>query len=613
MTAGPTRSRVPLIDRLPATPAQLFWMRVAETPDLVALREKKLGIWRSLTWADYGEKVRLIAHALADSGVGQGDVISVLSENRPEWMFCDLAAICIGAIGNGIYTTSAPAQVAYVLQDSRTRVVIVEDEEQLDKVLEVRGDCPDLVKIVVIDSEGLHAFDDAMVVTFAAFLEAGAEHRQQNSGFVDAQVAVTKPDDTAILIYTSGTTGQPKAAMITNDNLIFQIDTSRAGAMLSPKDNILSFLPLCHVAERNFALYFPLAHGNITNFAESPETLVDNLREVSPTAIFAPPRLWEKMYSTVTLAVKDAPRFQQWSYHKALAIGGAVARAEEDGRRPGLMTAVLSKTFARFALSNVRVALGLNRMRDAITGAAPVSPDLIRWYRSLGIRLREGYGLTESVGLVTMMPPETLIPGSCGVPPDGIEVRLSDVGEVLVRGRNVFAGYLNKPDQTLETIDPEGWLHTGDVGEIDDQGYLRITDRLKDVIITEGGKNITPSEIENQLKFSPFISDAVVIGDRRKYLTCLIMIDYDNVAKFAQDNRVPFTNYASLCNAQEVNALVEGEMSRVNKSLSRVEQIKKFTLIDIELTADDEELTPTMKLKRSFVSKKYAHMIDAMY
>ena len=613
MTAGPTQSDVPLIDRLPATPAQLFWMRVAETPDLVALREKKLGIWRSLTWADYGEKVRLIAHALADSGVGPGDVISVLSENRPEWMFCDLAAICIGAIGNGIYTTSAPAQVAYVLQDSRTRVVVVEDEEQLDKVLEVRDDCPDLTKIVVIDSEGLHAFADTMVVTFAAFLAAGAEHRKLNPDFVDAQVAGTRPDDTAILIYTSGTTGQPKAAMITNDNLIFQIDTSRAGAMLSPNDNILSFLPLCHVAERNFALYFPLAHGNITNFAESPETLVDNLREVSPTAIFAPPRLWEKMYSTVTLAVKDAPRFQQWAYHKALSIGGAVARAEEDGRRPGLMTTILSRTFARLALSNVRVALGLNRMRDAITGAAPVSPDLIRWFRSLGIQLREGYGLTESVGLVTMMPPEAVIPGSCGVPPDGIEVRLSEAGEVLVRGRNVFAGYLNKPDQTLETIDPEGWLHTGDVGVIDDRGYLRITDRLKDVIITEGGKNITPSEIENQLKFSPFISDAVVIGDRRKYLTCLIMIDYDNVAKFAQDNRVPFTNYASLCNAREVNALVEGEMNRVNKSLSRVEQIKKFTLIDIELTADDEELTPTMKLKRSFVSKKYAHMIDAMY
>lgn len=603
----------PMIDRLPATPAQLFWMRAAETPGLVALREKKLGIWRSLTWADYAENVRLTSHGMTALGVGRGEVVSVLSENRPEWMFCDIAAISIGAIGNGIYTTSAPAQVAYVLQDSRTRIVFVEDEEQLDKVLEVRGDCPDLMKIVVIDQTGLREFADPMVMTFAEFLDAGAAHRKANPEFVDAQVAGTRPEDTAILIYTSGTTGRPKAAMITNDNLIFQISTSRAGANLTPKDNILSFLPLCHIAERNFALYFPLAHGNITNFAESPETLVDNLREVSPTAIFAPPRLWEKMYSTVTLAVKDATRLQRWAYRRALAVGEALANAEEEGRRPGFAVKILNATFCRLALSNVKTALGLNRMRDAITGAAPVSPDLIRWFRALGIRVREAYGLTESVGQVTMMPPDKVVPGSCGLAPDGIEVRLSDVGEVLVRGRNVFAGYLNKPDQTKETIDADGWLHTGDVGEMGEGGYLRITDRLKDVIITEGGKNITPSEIENQLKFSPFISDAVVIGDKRKYITCLVMIDYDNVAKFAQDNRVPFTNYGSLCAAPEVDTLIEGEISSVNTSLSRVEQIKKFKLIDIELTAEDEELTPTMKLKRSLISEKYAHMIDAMY
>ena len=613
MAVAGVDSTVPLIDRLPKTPAQLFWMRVAETPHLTALREKKLGIWRSITWADYGEKVRLVAHGMAALGVGRGEVISVLSENRPEWMFCDIAAICIGAIGNGIYTTSAPPQVAYVLQDSRTRIVFVEDEEQLDKVLEVRDECQDLTRIVVIDPTGLREFADPMVVSFAEFLALGAEHREADPGFVDAHVADTNPGDTAILIYTSGTTGQPKAAMITNDNLIFQIYTSRAGTNLSPNDNILSFLPLCHIAERNFALYFPLAHGNITNFAESPETMFDNLREVSPTAIFAPPRLWEKMYSAVTLAVKDATRFQRWAYHRALALGDAIARADDEGRRPGLTLRLLNATFGRLALANVHAALGLNKMKDALTGAAPVSPDLIRWFRGLGIQVREAYGLTEGVGQVTMMPPDRNVPGTCGLPPEGIELRIAETGEVLVRGRNVFAGYLNKPEQTAEAIDAEGWLHTGDVGELVEGGFLRITDRLKDVIITEGGKNITPSEIENQLKFSPFISDAVVIGDQRKYLTCLVMIDYDNVAKFAQDSRVPFTNYGSLCSAPEIDALIGGEIDRVNKSLARVEQIKKFRLIDIELTAEDEELTPTMKLKRSLISKKYAHMIDAMY
>ncbi len=605
--------RTSLFDRLPATPARLFWQRVAETSDSVALREKALGIWRSFTWADYGESVRLAAHAMADAGVGRGDVISVLSENRPEWMYCDIAAISIGAIGNGIYTTSAPPQVAYVLRDSRTRIVFVEDEEQLDKVLEVRADCPDLLRIVVIDPTGLREFDDPMVETFAAFLERGAALRAADPDFVDSEVAKGRPDDTAILIYTSGTTGRPKAAMITNDNLIFQIGTSPTVAMLNPRDEILSFLPLCHIAERNFALFFPIAHGNVVNFAESPETLFGNLRELSPTAVFAPPRLWEKMYSTVTLTVKDAPPFQRWAYGRALAIGNAVAASEERGEKPGLLAGLFERLFARPVLYNVRAALGLNRIQHALTGAAPVAPDLIRWFRALGIRLREGYGLTESVGLVTMMPPGQTVPGSCGTPPDGIELRLSERGEVLVRGRNVFRGYLNKPKQTAEALDADGWLHTGDVGELGSDGHLRITDRLKDVIITEGGKNITPSEIENRLKFSPFIADAVVFGDRRKYLTCLVMIDYDNVAKFAQDNRVPFTNYGSLCKAPEVDKLIDGEIRRVNAGLSRVEQIKNYRLIDIELTAEDEELTPTMKLKRSLIGRKYAHMIDAMY
>lgn len=606
-------ARTPLLDRLPATPARLFWQRVAETPDPVALREKTLGIWRSLTWAGYGESVRLAAHAMADAGVRRGDVVSVLSENRPEWMYCDIAAISIGAIGNGIYTTSAPPQVAYVLQDSRTRIVFVEDEEQLDKVLEVRGACPDLRRIVVIDPTGLREFDDPMVETFAAFLERGAAHRATEPDFVESEVEKGQPGDTAILIYTSGTTGRPKAAMITNDNLIFQIGTSPTVALLTSKDEVLSFLPLCHIAERNFALYFPIAHGNVVNFAESPETLFGNLRELSPTAVFAPPRLWEKMYSTVTLTVKDAPPLQRWAYGWALAIGNVIAASEERGETPGLLPRLLECLFSRPILYNVRVALGLNRIENALTGAAPVAPDLIRWFRALGIRLREGYGLTESVGLVTMIPPGKTAPGSCGTAPDGIEVRLSGRGEVLVRGRNVFQGYLNKPEQTAEALDAEGWLHTGDVGELDPDGHLRITDRLKDVIITEGGKNVTPSEIENQLKFSPFIADAVVIGDRRKYLTCLVMIDYDNVAKFAQDNRVPFTNYGSLCTAPEVDTLIDGEIRRVNNGLSRVEQIKKYRLIDIELTAEDEELTPTMKLKRSLIGRKYAHMIDAMY
>lgn len=613
MSKAPPLPPGTLFDRLPDTPAKLFWLRVSESPDLIALRDKKLGIWRSVTWRDYGDAVRKTAHAMAACGMERGAVSSVLSENRPEWLYCDIAAISLGAVGNGIYTTSAPPQVAYVLQDSRTRIVFVEDEEQLDKVLAVRDECPDLTHIVVFETDGLRDFDDPMVMNFASFLELGAKHLADNPGMVDDAVAAGTPDELAILIYTSGTTGRPKAAMISNDNLIFQVSTAPTLTPIGPGDQTLSFLPLCHIAERNYAVYMSMGFGNTVNFAENPETMLANLREVSPTAVFAPPRTWEKLYSMVTLAVKDATAFQRWIYRKAIDLGGKVAEIEDAGKTPSFGLKALNWVVGTMGLTNIRTFMGIGKARFALTGAAPISPDMIRWFRALGLRLREAYGLTESVGLATVMPFEVNEAGSVGVAPDGIEIALSDAGEILVRGRNVFMGYLNKPEQTAETIGADGWLHTGDVGVIGNNGFLKITDRLKDVIVTAGGKNITPSEIENQLKFSPYIADAVIIGDQRKFLSCLIMIDFDNVAKFAQDGHVPFTNYASLCAAEEVNSLIAGEVEQVNKTVARVEQIKKFQLIDIQLTAEDEELTPTMKLKRSFVSEKYKTLIDGMY
>jgi long-chain acyl-CoA synthetase len=596
------------------TPVELFWHRVGAVPERVALREKRKGLWRAITWREYGERARLVAHGLAAHGIGRGDVSSVLSENRPEWLYADMGAQSLGAVGNGIYTTSSPAQVAYQLRDSRSRIVFVEDEEQLDKVLAVRGECPDLKSVVVLDTEGLRRFADPMVESFAAFLERGRAHLAAHPGLVERETAQTAPDDIAILIYTSGTTGPPKAAMIRHGSLLFQIERAHYLTPLEEEDRTLSFLPLCHVAERCYAVFVPLRLGNTVHFAESAETLLEDMRSVQPDALFAPPRTWEKMHALVNLALKDATGLQRWLFARATAVGRRADAFRAEGRPPPLALR-LAERAAQFAvLGNIRRFLGLGRMRFALTGAAPVAPEIIAFFRALGLDLREAYGLTESTGLATVNPIGRNRAGSVGVAPDGIECRIDPAtGEILLRGRNVFAGYLNKPEATAAALDAEGWLHTGDVGRLSDDGYLAITDRLKDVMITAGGKNVTPSEIENQLKASPYISDAVVIGDRRPFLTALVMIDFENVARFAQDSRVPFTNYASLCAAPAVEALIGREIAAVNARVARVETIKAFRLIDVLLTAEDEELTPTMKLKRKVVAEKYKPLIEAMY
>jgi long-chain acyl-CoA synthetase len=375
----------------------------------------------------------------------------------------------------------------------------------------------------------------------------------------------------------------------------------------------LVFLPLCHVAERVGGYYISVALGSVMNFAESPETVPDNLREVQPTAFLAVPRVWEKMYSGITIALKDATPFQNWVYRRAMAIGYRMTDYRLQGEPPPLLLRLANQLAYRLVFRNIRRMLGLDRCRIALTGAAPIAPDLIRWYLALGLDMREVYGQTENCGVATIMPTERIKLGSVGKAAPWGEVMICPKGEILIRGDFLFMGYLNQPEKTVETIDARGWLHTGDIGAIDDEGYVKITDRMKDVIITSGGKNITPSEIENQLKFSPYVSDAVVIGDKRPYLTCLVMIDQENVEKYAQDHDIPFTNYASLCRATEIQGLIHREIEAVNANFARVETIKKFYLIERQLTPEDEELTPTMKLKRSFVNKRYAAEIAAMY
>jgi len=592
----------------------IFWNAVAERGGQVMMREKSLGIWRSWSWQQAGTAVREIAMGLAALGLQPGETASILANTRVEWVLADMAVLSAGGVSNGIYPTDATSQVQYLCEDSRTVVLFVEDDEQLDKALEAREHLPLLRRIVVIDMEGLRGLDDPGVISLDALRQLGREHDAADPGLFERRVASRGPDDLAILIYTSGTTGRPKGAMHSHRGLVYTIRGYNRLAGTDSRDERMCFLPLCHVAERLGGEFISLYTGSVMNFVENPETVPENVREIAPTVFTAVPRIWEKFYSAVMIGVAESSKLQQAVYAWSIGVGRSIAEAVIDGR-PVSSRQKLQFRIARFlCLDNVRKLIGIHRARWLVTGAAPISPDLVRWYMALGVPMAEVWGQTESCGASTWMPTERIKPGSIGLACPYNEVKVDpQTGELLIRGPNVFMGYLNQPDKTAETVDAEGWLHTGDVGTMDADGYFRITDRMKDIIITAGGKNITPSEWENELKFSPYVTDAVLIGDKRPFLTVLVMIDQENVERYAQDHDVPFSNYASLTRAKEIRDLIWREIEAVNRKFARVEQVKKFALIETQLTAEDEELTPTMKLKRKLVQQKYAAMIDQMY
>jgi len=590
---------------------KLFWHQVKARDGRTAFREKTLGIWQATSWREYGERARAVGMGLAKLGLKRGDVVSILAETVPEWLYADMGTMGAGGVTNGIYPTDSAKQVDYIANDSRTRFLFVENEEQLDKFIGIRERCPTVAKVVVFDMEGLADFNDPMVMPLDELMALGRTHDAANPGEWEKRVAASTAEELALLVYTSGTTGPAKGAMISHRNIIFQLRNADAFIPFGTDDEQLAFLPLCHIAERTFTTFLPLRSGAIANFAESVETVPANVREVAPTTFFAVPRIWERFYSSIAIRMKEATWIGRTAYRWALGIGLKVAEAELDGRQPSPLLKLAHRVADYLVLDNIKRAIGMHRIRFAGTGAAPIAPDLIKWYRALGVDMREVYGQTENCGVATGMPNRIKL-GTVGVTAPNTESRISAEGEILLKGPHVFMGYLNQPEKTAETL-RDGWLHTGDVGMVDNEGYIKITDRMKDIIITAGGKNITPSEIENQLKFSPYISDAVVIGDKRKFLSCLIMIDYDNVAKHAQDANVPFTDFGSLCRTREVADLIWAEIERVNAGFARVETIKKFRLIEQQLTAEDDEVTPTLKLKRKFVSEKYKPMIDGMY
>jgi long-chain acyl-CoA synthetase len=594
------------------TLAQMFWNAIELRADTVALRQKDRGIWKSVSWRELGTAARETGLGLAALGFEPGQCASILANTVEEWLYADYGILGAGGVSNGIYPTDAPAQVEFLLRDSGSVYLFVDDEEQLDKALEVRERLPLLKRVIVFNTEGLRNFHDPLVMSLAELRELGRDYHTAHPHAWEERLHSRRAHDLAVLIYTSGTTGNPKGAMLSHHNILHALRGYNLCIAQDEHDERMCFLPLCHVAERLGGAYFALYTGAKLNFVENPDTVPENVREIAPTVLIAVPRVWEKFYSAIQIAIAEATPLERWAYAVAIALGYRVAERVVAGKPVSAQLKFAWWLGRVCVLGNVRRLIGIDRCRFLVTGAAPISPDLVRWYLALGVPMLEVWGQTENGGAATVMPVTGIRPGSIGVAGPFNEVRVSPQGELLIRGDNVFMGYLNQPEKTAETL-KDGWLHTGDVGSVDEHGYFKITDRMKDIIITAGGKNVTPSEIENQLKFSPYITDAVVIGDKRPFLTALVMIDQENVEKHAQDHDIPFSNYASLCRATEIQDLIQGEITRVNEQFSRAEQVKKFRLLEKKLGAEDEEMTPTMKLKRKLVNQKYQQLIDSMY
>ena len=590
----------------------LFLGKVRMYGDRVALREKEFGVWQEISWNEYCLHVRQFCLGLGELGLRRGDHVSIFGENEPEWLYADLAAQSAGAVAVGVYPTNPPAEARYVIGHSDSAFVVCDDQEQLDKVLAVKDQLPLIKKIVVMDMKGLRRYKNPMIMSFEAVEEMGRRVEERDPDRYYRMVEQVKPEDVAIMVYTSGTTGPPKGAMLSHANVM---EFLKAQSQVIPQcdtDEVVSYLPLCHVAERIMSVFLPLNSGATVNFAESVETVVSDMREILPTVFLAVPRIWEKMMASVIIKMKDATWLKRKIYQACIPIGERMAEVRLSLESIPLWLRLRYGLAHLVLFRHMKKELGLMRTRLALSGAAPIAPEVLKYFHSLGVQVVEGWGMTEETGIGTVNRAGDIKLGTVGKPIPGVAIKIADDGEILLKCKHVFVGYWKDPEATAKTI-REGWLYTGDVGELDEEGRLKITDRKKEIIITSGGKNIAPSEIENRLKCSPYINEAVVIGDGRKYLTALIQIEYDNVAKWAQERGIAYTTFKSLAQNPEVVELIQGEVEGANKEFAQVETIKKFRLLHKELDHDDDELTATLKLRRKTVYKKFADTIEEMY
>ncbi len=587
-------------------------------PDAVALRQKDFGIWEPVTWALYEQAARHFGLGLVKLGLPEGGHCAIISENRKEWVFAQLGCGLVGAVPVGVYPTSPAPEIEYLLHASDAVVVVCEDQEQLDKVLEVRERLPLLRHLVVIDPRGLRHYEVPGMMTFEEVTALGAAFEHEKPRIVEERLERQRMDDTALMIFTSGSTGRPKAAMISYGNVAAMARGADAIYRCTPADSMVSYLPLCHVAEQIYTVNLPLRSGAVVNFAESLRTVQSDLREIAPTLFLGVPRIWEKLHASIEIKVRETGGLRRKLYERALASTLPLADLPPERRTLAQrLTHGLWWWLVQRALTNF---IGLTRCRMALSGAAPIAPDMLRFFRALGVPIREGYGMTETAGVATVQRSAASPLGTVGSAIPGVELKIADDGELLVRGPTVFKGYYRNEAATREAIDAEGWLHTGDVAErVPTAGSavhgdeIRIIDRKKDIMITAGGKNITPSEIENALKFSAYVKEAIVVADRRPFVAALIQIDYDTVGKWAEEQGLAYTHFRSLAEHARVRELVQAEVDRVNARMPQVQQVRKFHLLTKELDHDDGEVTATMKVKRRSIAEKYADAIEALY
>ena len=601
------------LDLAGLTPPQMLLRRAEAHPDRTALRQKEFGVWEPVTWATYAGAARDVAAGLVEIDVAPGDTVAILSENRKEWVFAQLGAAMAGAVPAGVYPTSPASEIRHLVRLSDAKVVVCEDQEQVDKLLEIEADLPRLARVVVIDPRGLKRYANPKLLTFDDLVEAGRARHAREPELISGRVAGQRLDDVGLIVFTSGSTGPPKAAMMSWRGLAASAQGMTAGLGLRHDEDLVSYLPLCHMAEQMFSVSIPLLKGSVVNFAESLRTVQDDLREIAPQTFFGVPRIWEKFHSGIHIKLREAGGLRHALYERAaVAVGGFAERPRETwtvGQR-----AVWSFWYV-VVLRSLLNSIGMRNCRVAISAGAPISPELLRFFRTLGVPIRELYGLTESSGATTIQAVDSPV-GTVGRPIEGVSVELAEDGEILIGGPTVFRGYLGDETATREAVDEQGRLRTGDVAAWVDGPHgpeLKVIDRKKDVMITAGGKNITPSQIENALRFSAYVKEAIVIGDRRRFVTALIQIEFESVSKWAEEEGIAHTTFRSLADCPQVRALIEREVEAVNARMPRVQHVRKFHLLTKELDHDDGEVTATMKVRRKSVSQRYAGEIESLY
>ncbi len=593
---------------------KLFWRLVTDFSDDISIWDKKEGLWQSTTWGEYGNHARDIGNALLASGIKKGDKISILSQTRSEWVYCDMGIISIGCVTAPIYHSNTNEQVFYIADQSDSVLVFVEDQEQLDKMLAIWDRLPNIKQIVVMDH--FMPSDLPNVCSLKNFIKLGHQYGRENPDQFVESIQAGKPDDLISFTYTSGTTGNPKAGMYTSRNIISGSKELPKAIGINREDFYVCFLPMAHIAERLVGHFIRLYTGHAAAFAESIEDMPQNIRQTGPTVVFGTPRVWEKFYAKIMTGIDDATWIQQKIYHWAINLGRIIS----DKRIANEPLSIWLRTKGWLAhllvLEKIKDIFGGN-IRCMITGAAPISKEIIHFFNWVGVEVYEAFGMTETSGIITMNSAGKTKIGSVGLPIKGTEIKIMDDGEICCRGEQNIQGYYKNEEATEELLKPDGeggfWLHTGDVGHVDEDGYLFITDRKKDIIITAGGKNVAPQNIENLMKTSPYISQAMVIGDKKPYLTMLVTLDEDEITKFARDRKILYQDLGDLTKKEEVVDLLNHVIKEKNHELASYESIKKFRILEEELDQDKDEVTPTLKVKRKVVTVNNIDLINSMY